>query len=105
MKFFLIPIILVATSLFTVGASITFPKVQIIEFEEKVITSGNKKQLCDKYHLLFMEVLHQSLECSEDLAITPKEEERCSKLLKLLDDYSRLRSKYCYDEDWVEIIL
>ena len=105
MKFILIPTILVALSLLTVGATITFPKVQVIEFKEVVITSGNKKQLCDKYHQLFMEVLHESLSCSEDLAITPKEEERCAKLLKLLDDYSRLRSKYCYDEEWNIITL
>ena len=105
MKFILIPITLVVLSLFTVGATIIFPKIQVIEFEEMVITAGTKKQLCDKYHQLFMEVLHESLACSEDLAITPKEEERCSKLLKLLDDYSRLRSKYCYDEEWAEITL
>lgn len=105
MKFILIPVILVALSLLTVGATITFPKIQVIEFEEVVITTGTKKQLCDKYHQLFMEVLHESIACSEDLAITPKEEERCAKVLKLLDDYSRLRSKYCYDEEWDEIKL
>ena len=105
MKFIIIPAMLVALSLVTVGASITFPRVEILEFEEMVITAGNKEQLCNKYHQLFMEVLHESLSCSEDLAITPKDEERCSKLLKLLDDYSRLRSKYCYYEDWVEITL
>ena len=105
MKLILIPAMLVALSLVTVGASITFPKVEVIEFEEMIITAGNKKQLCDKYHQLFMEVLHESLSCSEDLVIDPDDEEKCSKLLKLLDDYSRLRSKYCYDEDWVELTL
>ena len=105
MKSIIIPAILAALSLVTVGASITFPKVQFIEFEEKVITSGTKKELCDKYHLLFMEALHLSLECSEDKEITPRDEERCANLVKLLSDYSKLRSKYCYDEDWVEITL
>lgn len=105
MKFILIPVVLVALSLVTVGASITFPKVQFITFEEAVITTGTKKQLCDKYHNLFMEVLHEGIACSEDLVIDPKREEKCAKLLKLLDDYSRLRSKYCYDEDWDTIKL
>jgi len=105
MKFILIPVTLVFLSLATVGASITFPKIQFITFEEVVLDSGGRKKLCDKYHNLFMEVLHEGLACSEDLAIDPKEEEKCAKLLKLLDDYSRLRSKYCYDEDWDEIIL
>ena len=105
MKFLLIPFLFLSVSLLTVGATITFPKVQVIEFDELVISTGTKKQLCDKYHRLFMEALHDSLECSEDLDILPKDEERCSRLLKLLDDYSRLRSMYCYDEDWGEITL
>ncbi len=105
MKFIIIPLALVILSLVTVGASITFPRIQVLEFAEVEITAGNKKQLCDKYHTLFMEVLHESLECSEDLAITPKREERCARILKLLDDYSRLRSKYCYGEEWESIKL
>jgi hypothetical protein len=105
MKYILIPLVFVALSLFTVGATITFPKIQVIEFEEVVLKSGSKKQLCDKYHNLFMEMLHESLTCSEDREITPKDEERCSLVMRLLEDYSRLRSKYCYDEDWDEIKL
>ena len=105
MKILLIPSLLVALSLAVVGASVSIPRMQILEFEEFTITSGSKKQLCDKYHELFMKVLHESLYCSEDVAITPEQEERCTQLLKLLNDYSRLRSKYCYSEDWEEMHL
>ena len=45
-----------------------------------------------------MEVLHESIECTEDFARTPKEEERCEKLYKLLDEYAQLRLIHCYDE-------
>ena len=104
MKFILVPALLIALSLVIVGASITFPKLQVIEFEEVVITAGSKEQLCAKYHQLFMQLLHDSLECSEDSGIPPEKEEKCSKLLKLLGDYSRLRSKYCYAEwDVIEL--
>lgn len=53
---------------------------------------------CVKYTDLFMEVLHESIECSEDFARSPKEEEKCEKLYKQLDEYSQLRLIYCYDE-------
>ena len=103
---YIIILALIALSLVGVGASITFPKIQVLEFEEMVITGpGSNRELCDKYHILFMDALHESLECSEDRAITPELEERCIRLLKLLNDYSRLRSKYCYDEEWGEFTL
>ncbi len=90
---------MVTFSIFTVGGSISFPRVQMLEFDAVVIKVTTRKLKCDKYHKLFMELLHESLDCSEDSAGKPSESERCLKLSKLLSEYSRLRSKYCYGED------
>ena len=105
MRLLLIPLSLASAALVTAEAAFTAPEVPTYTFPEKSITSGSKKDLCKKYRLLFLEVLHESLACSEDLGIPPEEEEHCARVSALLKEYSQLHSKYCYDEDWETITL
>lgn len=90
---------LVVFSVFSVGGVIHIPKIELIEFDEMVINVGSREDQCEKYHKLFMELLHESLECSEDYAGTPKQSDHCLKLSRLLSNYSILRSKYCYGDE------
>jgi len=86
-------------SVVSVGATFHFPVMgKTIDMPAMLVTSGTRKELCAKYHQLFMETLHESIECSEDFVKTPKQEENCTRLSRLLADYSKLRSMYCYDE-------
>lgn len=83
----------------SVGASFHFPVMgKTIDMPAMLVTSGTRKELCVKYHQLFMETLHESLECSEDQGREPAREQECERLSRLLADYSKLRSMYCYDE-------
>ena len=96
-------IILAATlmyiSILVTGATLVVPKVQYIEFEEPVvITKPSDSVLCEKYTDLYLTVLHRALECSEDYGPPPHTYEGCEELSRLLADYSRLRSYYCYGE-------
>ena len=86
-------------TLYSTEAKLVFPKMQMIEFAEYPITSGTRKELCDKYNILFMEALHQSLECTEDGVIDESKQEYCRALTTRLREYSILRSMYCYEEN------
>jgi len=99
MKNIIFIISLISFSVFFVGGEIHFPKIQKIEFEPHNIISGSRERLCEKYSQLFMEALHDSLSCSEDYDTPQKQSEYCISLSRLLTSYSKLRSKYCYDED------
>ncbi len=90
---------LICFSIFTVGGGVSIPKMEQITFEDYYITVGSRKKLCEKYHILFMNLLHESLECSEDYGGRPTKGEFCTNLSRLLTTYSRLRSKYCYGDD------
>lgn len=86
-------------SILATGATIVFPRIQHIEFKEPLrITTGSYSDLCEEYNRLFMDVLHKSLECSEDYGPPPHLYERCEELRRLLVEYSQLRSFYCYGE-------
>lgn len=90
---------LAAVSVAATGSTIKFPRMQIIEFEEPiVINRSDDSTLCRKYDRLFMGALHKSLECSEDYGSAPYSYEACERLSRLLAEYSRLRSYYCYGE-------
>ena len=83
----------------TGGANLEFVPTQRMEFPDPiVITASPRPELCRKYHRLFMEALHKSLECSEDYGPPPHGEEGCAELSRLVADYSKLRSAYCYGE-------
>jgi len=53
---------------------------------------------CTKYHDLYMEALHEAIECRDIQNKTPKEKEKCDKISKLLSEYSNLRLVHCYNE-------
>ena len=90
---------LVSLSVAATGSTIEFPRMQIIKFEDPiVINREDDSTLCKKYERLFMEVLHKSLECTEDFGPPPHRYEECEGLSRLLGEYSRLRSYYCYGE-------
>ena len=95
----ILAISLVGLSVVATGSTIKFPRMQFIEFEEPlVISREDDATLCKKYDRLFMEVLHKSLECSEDYGPPPHRYQECEQLSRLLSEYSRLRSYYCYGE-------
>ena len=99
MRNVILAISLVGLSVAATGFTIKFPRMQFIEFEEPlVISREDDATLCKKYDRLFMEVLHKSLECSEDYGPPPHRYQECEQLSRLLSEYSRLRSYYCYGE-------
>ena len=99
MRHVILAISLVGLSVAATGSTIKFPRMQFIEFEEPIVISReDDSTLCKKYDTLFMEVLHRSLECSEDYGPPPNKYEECERLGRLLAEYSRLRSYYCYGE-------
>lgn len=99
MRSIILAFTLVFLSVLTTGATLVFPRIQYIEIEEPLLIIGGPDQnLCDKYDWLFMEVLHKSLECSEDYGPPPHKYEKCEELRSLLVEYSQLRSFYCYGE-------
>lgn len=99
MRYVILAISLVGLSVAATGSTIEFPRMQFIEFEEPlVISKEDDSKLCKKYDRLFMEVLHKSLECSEDYGPPPHRYQECEHLSRLLAEYSRLRSYYCYGE-------
>ena len=62
---------------------------------------GSSIKLCSRYHHLFMNLLHDSLDCADKFGEEPEEEKlnpTCKRIRALLQRYSILRSKYCYDE-------
>jgi len=104
MRHVILAISLAVVSVAATGSTIKFPHMQVIEFEEPiVINRSDDSTLCRKYDRLFMEALHKSLECSEDYGPAPHRYEACERLGRLLAEYSRLRSYYCYgeqEEEW-----
>jgi len=99
MRHVILAISLVVLSVAATGSTINFPRMQFIEFEDPIVISKEDDSiLCKKYNRLFMEVLHRSLECSEDYGPPPHKYEECEQLSRLLSEYSRLRSYYCYGE-------
>ena len=99
MRIALITTVLVYLSVAATGARVDIPGIQRIEISTPLyITAGINKELCEKYNHLFMEALHESLECSEDYGPPPYLEEKCEEIRRRLSDYSRLRSLYCYGE-------
>ena len=99
MRNVILAISLVGLSVAATGFTIKFPRMQFIESEEPlVISREDDATLCKKYDRLFMEVLHKSLECSEDYGPPPHRYQECEQLSRLLSEYSRLRSYYCYGE-------
>lgn len=95
MRHVILALILVTLSVVATGSTIAFPRVQYIEFETPMVIQGS---LCEKYDRLFMEAMHKSLECSEDLSPPPSKYEKCERLSRQLTEYSCLRSRYCYGE-------
>ena len=99
MRHVILAISLAVVSVAATGSTIKFPRMQFIEFEEPLVISREDDPiLCKKYDRLFMEVLHKSLECSEDYGPPPHRYQECEQLSRLLSEYSRLRSYYCYGE-------
>ncbi len=99
MRYVILALSLLGLSVAATGSTIKFPRMQFIEFEEPlVINRKDDSTLCKKYNRLFMEVLHKSLECSEDYGPPPHRHQECEQLSRLLSEYSRLRSYYCYGE-------
>jgi len=99
MRHVILAISLVGLSVAATGSTIEFPRMQFIEFEEPlVISREDDPTLCKKYDRLFMGALHKSLECSEDYGPPPHRYQECEQLSRLLSEYSRLRSYYCYGE-------
>lgn len=99
MRHVILAISLVGLSVAATGSTIEFPRMQVIEFEEPlVISKEDDAILCNKYNRLFMDLLHRSLECSEDYGPPPHKYQECEELSRLLAEYSRLRSYYCYGE-------
>ena len=100
MRIVILAVALASLSIWVTGATLVVPKVQYIEFYDPVIiASGENSKLCKKYDSLFMEALHETLECSEDYGPPPYLYEKCEKLRRRLAEYSRLRSRYCYGEE------
>lgn len=97
--------IILATTLVTLltamtGARVRIPRVQsIIVAQPLVITATPEKDLCKKYNTLFLNVLHQSLECSDSLDSEVYRYEECEELSRLVKEFGRLRSHYCYGEE------
>ena len=99
MRYVILALTLAGLSVAATGSTIVFPKLQVIKFEEPlVIKKRDDAELCRKYDRLFMEVLHKSLECSEDYGPAPHKYEECEEVRRLLAEYSQLRSFYCYGE-------
>lgn len=100
MRNVILAVSLVCLSVVATGSTIEFPHIQRIEFTDPmVIGQADAKTLCKKYMLLFMLQLHKTLECSEDYAPSYEKYEKCEEAHRLLGDYSRLRSYYCYGEE------
>ena len=99
MRHIILAMTLVGLSVAATGSTIKFPRIQHIEFEEPlVIKREDDATLCKKYNRLFLDVLHKSLECSEDYGVPPHKYDECEELSRLLAEYSHLRSYYCYGE-------
>jgi hypothetical protein len=96
--------VILATTLFSMsllvtGATLVVPRVQYLEFTKPyVINKLPDDVLCKKYNHLFLGALHKSLECSEDYGPPPHRYNECENLSRLLAEFSRLRSYYCYGE-------
>ena len=104
MRIVILAAILVYVSVVSTGATLVVPNIEFIEFIEPiVISTPDKQSLCKKYDILFLDVLHKSLECTEQYGPAPYMNNRCEKLRSLLGEYSRLRSYYCYGEHEEEI--
>lgn len=97
--------IILATTLVTLftamtGARVRIPRIQsIIVAQPLVITATPEKDLCKKYHTLFLNALHQSLECTDSLDSEVYRYEECEELSRLVKEFGRLRSHYCYAEE------
>ena len=99
MKIALVSGILVYITVAATGARVDIPSIQRIEIQSPLfITAGIDEKLCEKYNRLFMEALHESIECTEDYGPPPHLEEKCEEIRRRLSDYSKLRSLYCYGE-------
>ena len=99
MRSVILAAILIYISILFTGATLEVPKIQYMEFKEPfVYTKISDEELCKKYNHLFLNVLHKSLECSEDYGPPPYHYEKCENLSRLLAEFSRLRSYYCYGE-------
>lgn len=99
MRIVILALFLAYLSIEVTGARVSVPRVQYLEITTPLhINGGPNEELCEKYNHLFMEALHESLECTEDYGPPPHLEEKCEEIRRKLSDYSRLRSLYCYGE-------
>ena len=99
MRIAILASLLVYVSVLATGARVSVPKIQRLEITTPLrITGGIDEKLCEKYNRLFMEALHESIECTEDYGPPPHLEEKCEEIRRRLSDYSQLRSLYCYGE-------
>lgn len=104
MRNIILATILVSLSTAITGARISIPKMQsIIVAQPLVITATPEKDLCKKYNTLFLNVLHQSLECTDSLDSEGYRYEECEELSRLVKEFGRLRSHYCYGEESIHL--
>jgi len=100
MRHIILAVSLVCLSVVATGSTIKIPRIQFIEFEDPIVIRREEDPiLCKKYDKLFMDALHKSLECSEDYNIPAHKYEECERIGRLLAEFSRLRSYYCYGEE------